>query len=215
MPLPLSAGFQATAGLACQLATRPDVAARWSDESACAGMTIGGLANHLVAQVDIAVSILGGPPSELVPIALAEHYRRAAWVRTDLDEEPNPGIRNGANREAEAGPEALTQRVADGLAGLPAALAAAAEGPDSRLVPWQGWALSAHDLMVTRLMEMVVHSDDLAASIEVETPQFPDEVVAAVLALLTGVAVERHGQTAVVRVLARPQRAPRQVSAFG
>jgi hypothetical protein len=178
-------------------------------------MTIGGLANHLVAQVDIAVSILGGPPSELAPIALAEHYRRAAWVRTDLDEEANTGIRNGANREAESGPEALTQRVADGLAGLPAALAAAAEGPDSRLIPWQGWALSAHDLMVTRLMEMVVHSDDLAASIEVETPQFPDEVVAAVLALLTGVAVERHGQTAGVRVLARPQRAPRQVSAFG
>jgi hypothetical protein len=49
----------------------------------------------------------------------------------------------------------------------------------------------------------------------VETPQFPDDVVTAVVALLAGVAVERHGQTAVVRVLARPQRAVGPVSAFG
>jgi hypothetical protein len=216
MPLPLSDGFEASAGLACRLATRPEVVARWSDESACEGMTIGGLAHHLVVQVSNAVSILGGPPSEQAPISLAEHYRRAAWVRSDLDEEANAGIRDGANLEAESGREALAERVADGLAGLPAALAAAAEErPDSRLIPWQGWALTAHDLMVTRLMELVVHSDDLAASIDVETPQFPDDVVAAVLALLTGVAVERHGQTAVVRALARPQRAPDRVSAFG
>jgi len=215
MPLPLSDGFETSAGLACQLATRPEVAARWSDESVCEGMTIGGLAHHLVAQVSNAVSILGGPPSELAPITLAEHYRRAAWVRADLDEQANTGIRDGANLEAESGPEALAERVTEGLAGLPAALAAAEDGPDSRLIPWQGWALTAHDLMVTRLMELVVHSDDLAASLDVESPQFPGDVVAAVLTLLTGVAVQRHGQTAVVRALARPQRAPGQISAFG
>jgi hypothetical protein len=216
MPLPLSAGFEVSAGLACQLATRPEVAARWSDESACDGMTIGGLGHHLVAQVDIAVRLLGGTPSEQAPIPLLEHYRRAAWVHTPLDAEANTTVRESANAEAGSGFGGLEARVADGLAALPAALAGA-EGrePDSVLIPWQGWALTAHDLMTTRLMELVVHSDDLAASIDVETPQFPDDVVAAVLALLTGVAVERHGQTALVRALARPQRAPGQVSAFG
>ena len=29
------------------------------------------------------------------------------------------------------------------------------------LIPWQGWALTAHDFLVTRLMETLVHSDDL------------------------------------------------------
>ena len=62
---------------------------------------------------------------------------------------------------------------------------------------------------------MVVHSDDLAVSVDLPTPDFPDDVVAAVLGLLTMVAVERHGQTALVRALARPQRAPGDVSAFG
>jgi hypothetical protein len=216
VPLPLTEGFVASARRAGALATRPEVADRWPDESACAGMTVGGLANHLVAQVDIAVRLLGGAPSEQEPITLLEHYHRAAWVHTDLDEDANTTVRDSANAEAGSGVEGLEARVADGLARLPATLAAAdGREPDSWLIPWQGWSLTAHDLMVTRLMELMVHSDDLAASIGVETPQFPDDVVAAVLGLLSGVAVERHGQTAVVRALSRPQRAPAHVSAFG
>ena len=216
MPLPLADGFEVSARLACELATGPEVAARWSDESACAGMTVGGLANHLVAQIDIAVGLLGAAPSDQRPIPLLEHYRRAAWVRSDLDAEANTTVRDGANAEAGSGFDALSARATAGLAALPGALAGAdGREPDSVLLPWQGWALTAHDLTVTRLMEMMVHSDDLAASIGVETPQFPDDVVPPVLALLAGVAVERHGQTALVRALARPQRAPDQVSAFG
>jgi hypothetical protein len=216
VPLPLADGFLTSARLAGELATRPEVGDRWDDESSCAGMTVGGLAHHLVAQVDIGVRLLGGPPSDQPPIPLLEHYRRAAWVRSDLDEDANTTVRDSANAEAASGFEGLRSRVAAGLAALPAALAAAdGRQPDSVLIPWQGWSLSAHDLTVTRLMETVVHSDDLAASIGADTPQFPDDVVAAVLALLTGVAVERHGQTALVRALSRPQRAPGPVSAFG
>ena len=61
---------------------------------------------------------------------------------------------------------------------------------------------------------MVVHSDDLAASVGLPTPEFPDDVLVPVLDLLTRVAVRRHGQAAVVRALSRPQRAPASVSAF-
>ena len=63
-------------------------------------------------------------------------------------------------------------------------------------------------------METVVHSDDLAASLGLATPEFPDEVVSPVLGLLTGLAVRRHGATALVRALTRPQRAPASVAAF-
>ena len=81
-------------------------------------------------------------------------------------------------------------------------------------IPWQGWSLSGEDWLTTRLMEIVVHSDDLAASVGVAPPAWSPEVLAPVLGLLTGVAVERHGQDAVVRALSRPQRAPSSVSAF-
>ena len=82
------------------------------------------------------------------------------------------------------------------------------------LVPWQGWALTTHDFLTIRLMEIVVHSDDLAASVDLATPQFPDAAVREVLGLLTTVAVGRHGQTAVIRSLARQQRLSEPVTAF-
>jgi hypothetical protein len=82
------------------------------------------------------------------------------------------------------------------------------------LIPWQGWALTVHDWLVTREMEIVVHADDLAASVDLPTPEFPDAVLIPVLDLLTRVAIRRHGQAALVRALSRPQRAPASVSAF-
>jgi hypothetical protein len=211
---PLADTFVTSARTAAGLLTSAPVRDRWLDESACAGMTVGGLAFHLAAQAGRSAEILSTPsaePSDL--IAIEEHYRRAAWANTGPDDETNVGIRNSADDEAAAGFDGLCAKVAADLEALPAALAARAAA-DPVLIPWQGWALTAHDFLVTRLMEMLVHSDDLAASVDVPTPQFPDEAVRLVLGLLTTVAVERHGQTALVRALSRPQRAPGSVSAF-
>ena len=67
------------------------------------------------------------------------------------------------------------QPVIDGaLADLPDLLARSA---DAVLIPWQGWSLTTEDYLTTRLMEMVVHSDDLAASVGVPTPEFPEDVL--------------------------------------
>jgi hypothetical protein len=206
-------GFLAAARAAADLVRRPEVATRWKDESACAGMSIGGLACHLAAQVTNTVRLVGAPPSGDPPIPLLEHYVRAAWVGSDLDAEVNVGIREGSDAEAAAGPDALAARLDEAMAALPGVLAAA-DAVAPVLIPWQDWSLTVADWLVTREMEIMVHSDDLAASIGVPTPEFPDDVVTAVLALLTGVAVRRHGQTALVRALSRPQRAPSSVSAF-
>ena len=176
-------------------------------------MSVGGLAHHLTSQVDSLVRLLPAAPHESEPISILEHYRRAAWANTGLADEANVEIRTVAEGKAEPGPAQLAAHCAEQLTGLPAALAAVDDG-DAVLIPWQGWALTAHDFAVTRLMEMVVHADDLAASVAVDTPEFPADAVRQVLDLLTGVAVDRHGQAAVVRALSRPQRAPRSVSAF-
>jgi hypothetical protein len=210
----ITSTFLESARTAAALLTSEEVGRRWDAESSCAGMTVGGLAFHLAAQAGRSAEILAAPsadPGDL--IAVEEHYRRAAWVHTGLEEDANVGIRTSANAEAGSGFEELRAKVAADLDALPAVLAAASD-PDPVLIPWQGWALTAHDFLVTRLMEILVHSDDLATSLDVATPQFPDEAVRLVLGLLTSVAVERHGQTALVRALSRPQRAPGSVSAF-
>lgn len=209
--------FPEVAATAADLTAHPEVARRWGDESACAGMTVGGLAHHLAGQARAVVRLLSAPPHEGDPIEVVEHYRRAAWVHTGLDDEVNVAIREGSDEDAAGGPEVLAAQVRADLDALPRVLSpvlSRTREPDAVLVPWQGWALTAHDLVLTRCMEVLVHSDDLAASIDVEPPGYPVEVAQQVAGLLAAVAVERHGTTRVIRALSRPQRAEGNVSAF-
>jgi hypothetical protein len=133
-------------------------------------------------------------------------------VSADHDDEANADVRRGSEELAAEGPESMRALVEQLATQLDLTLGSDRSGPV--LIPWQGWSLSEHDFLLTRLMEIVVHSDDLAASVGVPTPDFPDDVLSPVLDLLAHVAVRRHGQAALVRALSRPQRAPASVSAF-
>jgi Mycothiol maleylpyruvate isomerase N-terminal domain len=205
--------FLAAAQVAGALAVHPDVAASWSRESACAGLSVGGLAHHLASQLDNTVELLGAGASDQSPIPITEHYARAAWVRAGPEGEANVGIREGSDAQAASGPGALPPLVARWLDELPGALDSRGSD-DPVLIPWQGWSLAARDFLVTRMMEIVVHSDDLAASIDQPPPEFPDDVLMPVLGLLTTLSLRRHGQAALVRALSRPQRGPSSISAF-
>lgn len=213
MTLSLTPEILASARAATGVALSEEVREQWSEESSCAGMTVGGLAHHLVRQVELLVQLLTGPRSSEKPIDLRQHYRRATWANTGLDGEVNVAIRDTDNERASSGPAELSGHTTEQLTGLPAALDGASDG-DVLLVPWQGWALTAEDFAVSRLMELMVHTDDLAASVGLATPEFPEEAARRVLRLLTDVALDRHGQSALVRTLSRPQRAPESVSAF-
>jgi uncharacterized protein (TIGR03083 family) len=195
------------------LLARPEVAAAWESPSALAEWSVGGLAGHLAGQVFAGVNLIEAEPSELAPIALDEHYRRVSWIGAAVDDEVSVDIRAGGDEYADAGPQALLARVLEGRARLGRLLAETS--PDRPvLVPWQGWALRRDDFLVMRMMEITVHSDDLAASVGVAAPSLPDDVLGPVLALLTRLAVRRHGQSAVVTALTRAERAPAAINAF-
>lgn len=203
--------FIAASAIVAELVARPEVAEHWDEESACAGMTVGGLTTHLVGQAVSTARLVPAGPGGEPPIPLLEHYSRAPWVRAALEDEPNVSIRESGNAEAAVGVEAIRERMAEAVEALPSVLA----GPETGVyIPWQGWTLSRQDWLVSRLMETVVHTDDLAASLGVPTPEFPEEAVRPVLELLTALSVRRHGQAALLRTLSRPQRAPGSVSAF-
>jgi hypothetical protein len=70
------------------------------------------------------------------------------------------------------------------------------------------------DMLVTRMMELAVHSDDLAVSVGIDTPVLPPSAVEVVIDLLSRLAVRRHGPTAVLRALSRAERAPDTIAAF-
>ncbi len=190
----------------------PSVAARWEEPSALPKMSVGALASHLAGQVFSTREIVAAGQPEDDPIPLLEHYHRAAWVEADLDDEANVSIRDGAASSAEPGHAALVDRLAEALSDVRALLGS--DPPAVVRIPWQGWSLTLEDFFVTRMMELTVHSDDLAASVGVEPPTLPDEALAPVLRLLTSLAVRRHGQSAVVTALARAERAPSSIAAF-
>jgi hypothetical protein len=201
------------ARVVAEFLARPEVAAAWTAPSALAEFRVSGLAGHLASQVTNVPGVLALPPATDAPIPLPEHYARSSWVGAPPDAPTNVIIREGGERIAEAGPEALAAATAETADALAATLTAE---PADRVVhlPWTGWSLALPDYLTTRLMEIAVHLDDLAVSVGVTTPELPTDVIAPVFSLLTAVAAGRHGQAAVLRALSRAERAPASVNAF-
>ncbi|MFP5331913.1 MAG: hypothetical protein ACLGHX_06115 [Acidimicrobiia bacterium] len=71
---------------------------------------------------------------------------------------------------------------------------------------WGGRLISLDDYLVTRLVELIVHSDDLAVSVGAIPPAFSREATGAVIDCLVGVARVRHGDEAVITALSRRER---------
>jgi len=200
---------------AAALLARPEVAQAWERPSALEGMTVGALAVHLASEVLLVQDARRDRArwSEDDPIPLLEHYRRSAWVTAGPDDQANVSIRESAARDAAPGHAAMLTDVEAALADLEA-LRDDTGQPTAVQMPWWAWSLSFEDFLVTRMMEIVVHSDDLAVSVDVEPPELPGSVLEPVLSLLVGVATLRHGQAAVVRALSRAERAPASIAAF-
>jgi hypothetical protein len=82
------------------------------------------------------------------------------------------------------------------------------------LIPWGPWSLTLDDMLITRIMEIAVHGDDLAYSVGLPGLQLPEAVADIATGLLVRLAVRRSGQAAVLRALARQERAPQSIAAF-
>ena len=205
--------YLAAASQAASLLAAPEVGAAWDRPSALDRMTVGGLAGHLAHQIFSVGAALEQPESHQAPIALLEHYARAAWIDAPLDGEVNTGIRTNAEGVASEGALSLAERARAALAGQQTRLAGRS-GEQVVFLPQTGWALRLEDFLVTRMLELAVHMDDLAVSVGVTTQDLPDAAFDPVLVLLARLAAGRHGQTALLRALARAERAPAAINAI-
>jgi mycothiol maleylpyruvate isomerase-like protein len=200
---------------AADLVARPEVAESWHRPSALAGMSVGALAAHLASELLLVHDAWRDSArwSDDEPIPLLEHYRRSSWVTAAPDDEVNVTIRESAEQDATQGHEQLGAAVRSALGDLES-LPQAPDLPAAVRMTWWQWSLSFDDFLVTRMMEITVHSDDLAVSLDLEPPELSGAVLEPVLSLLVGVATLRHGQAAVVRALSRAERAPASIAAF-
>ena len=201
------------AEVTARLLAEPAVAGSWHQPSALPKLTVAGLAGHLARQLTQVHLVLSHHPARRQRVVLLDHYARSRWVDADLDDEANVSVRQGGETEAAEGHVDLTDRVRDVLGQLPETLP---REPADRVVdlPWTSWSLSLDDFLTTRLLEIAVHSDDLAVSVGVPTPSLAPSALRPVLALLTELAVRRHGAVAVLRTLSRAERAPGTIAAI-
>jgi hypothetical protein len=206
--------FLVAAQSALELIGQVEVVQKWGEPSALAELSVGGLAAHLGEQIlPVHAALTAGTNvTDEEPVSLLEHYDRVAWANTGIDDQSNVTIREGAEQHAAPGHDALMKSLEHAMRDIRTAFDALVLPPAIRM-PWWDWALSFEDYLVGRVMEIVVHNDDLAVSVDTPPPLLPEEVLGPVLALLVGVSLHKHGQAAVVRALSRSERAG-NISAF-
>ena len=192
--------FLAASDAAIGLLASGEVTGRWGEPSACEGFTVGGLAAHLGWQVQSA--------------GWAVESEQAAWIAADLDSPVNAGIRETGEKRAEAGPGEVLRHTREARAYLAKEFGSLTP-QDVIAMPWiAGRAMTLGDVLATRVLELVIHGDDLAVSVGIETPLAPDSAYERVIGLLAPLAVRRHGPLAVLRALSRAERAPESIAAL-
>lgn len=163
-------------------------------------MTIGALAAHLVRAVTaVEVGLDSQVRQAEDPVSAAAYFAR---ITNDTSSPLNVGVRARAAEIAGGGHRHCVDLLDRAVDHLRVRLH---EAPEDRLVAVaDGYVLRLDEYLATRIVELVVHTDDLCVSLGVDTPTLPALDVA--IATLVEVAAFRHGELAVVRALARRER---------
>ena len=190
------------AAIAAELVADPSVGDHWEDQSVLAHLGVGGLAGHLARSILQVEWYLDGQVADAPPMTASEYYASLVGV-TDPNSELNEGVRQRGEETASEGPADLAERTAGALAGLNTRLPAE---PGGRRVEAVGRVLLLDEYLKTRLVEMTVHTDDLALSVGLRPPEVPADAYGVAIETLVGVATLRHGPLAVLRALTRRER---------
>jgi hypothetical protein len=203
VPSPVVATFLATGRVAADLIASPEVAAAWDGPSALREFTVRGLAGHLLRATGSVEAYLARPEPSGEPIGAAAYYVQAV-DEPDIDSEIHRAIRQRGEEQAAGGYESV---VAEARAVLDRLAERLAAEPRGRVVrAYKDLVLSIDDYLVTRLIELVVHVDDLAVSVGLPVPELPAEATGLAIGALVEAARLKHGDVAVLRALARRER---------
>ena len=205
--------FLDAAELAADVVCDGRVAGFWDLPSVLEGYTVGGLAAHLFHATDRLRRVLEAnppPPSPAAPIADYYGLNRID-TPADLDHAFHRAVRDEGSRIAEQG----HGEIAAQFTALVTNLRAILPGSDpARLVPTvlgDGRPSRLDDYVATRVVELLVHSDDLAVSAGLPEISVPKSGADVAIEALVGVARARHGDVAVLRALARRERSNAEI----
>ncbi len=195
--------FLAAADVARELLNHPGLEQRWADDSPLEGMTIGALSAHL-ARAILVVDAYLDRPGQGPPVDPAGYFLALEGVRAPRADDPlASGVRERAAEAANRGLDAVRHdwdRVRDGLA-----MRLPEQGADS-LIRVFGSVMTVDGYLVTRMVEMIVHSDDLAFALDTTTPIFTQAAYDMVLGCLWEMARRRATPMEIIRAMTRVER---------
>ena len=188
----------------------PALIERFDGPSALAEFSVRGLAGHLLRAMTSVEGYLDRPEPEAGPgagrevISAAQYYATVIGDESDINSDVQRAVRQRGLEAASGAPEEFVAGWGETAARLIRRLE---REPGTRLVRVYGdMVLELDEYLVTRLVELVVHVDDLAVSLGVAPPALPADATGLVIATLVEVARIRHGDAAVLRALARRER---------
>ncbi|MFA9444332.1 maleylpyruvate isomerase N-terminal domain-containing protein [Egicoccus sp. AB-alg6-2] len=205
--------FLATAGVAGHLLGDDAVARRWHEDSALTGYTVGGLAAHLSRALLTVAVYLDTATTDVPASTDAVGYFLAVLGDHDpVASAFHRAVRERATASADAGPQAVHAAFTEAHRSLAERLSP--ETVAATVTVLDGVTLQVGDYLRTRLVELVVHLDDLAVSVDLEPPAVAEDAYEVVAATLARLAARRLGGLDVVRSLARRERHPDAVRAL-
>lgn len=198
--------FLDSAAAAVDTFADPAVAAAWDRDSVLEGMTVGALVAHAARALSTVRRYLGGeaPPHD-APHFDAPGYILSVLPDTDRTSDTNRAVLDRAVAAAESGRDAVVREAADDLDALRRTLPHLSER--HILAVLDGVVLLLDEYLTTRIVELVVHHDDIEASVEEATRrELPDQAGAVAVGILAEVARRRTSTTAMITALSRRER---------
>ena len=194
-----------------EIVARPDVGEAWEQPSALEGYSVGAVVTHVNAAVGWLGPLLEAPaqpdlrPSRRNDLLLFFHGLKLDPRSAERDP-IHDVLRDKFERAAGHGWESNR----DKFLGLAESLTSRLEGESAErlldLRPFEPLVLRLGDFLPTRILELMIHGDDLAASVGIDAP-LPESAATVTIDLMLAVARAGHGDLAVIRALARRERA--------
>lgn len=168
-------------------------------------MTVGTLAGHLlhsgVLMVEEAFGIV--EVSDGKPLTAA---RLLAWTPLDNESPVHDDVRSVAESHGSEGCDELVARVALSLERCETALAGASPSMVVAFPAARSLSMTLLEFLRTRILELVVHGDDLVHSAGIEELPFDRDAIDLACRLGVDINLERYGSAAVLRSLFRRDR---------